>query len=52
LIAQLSGEELTSLEDYVVESGFATLEAWVSKIRHFIPSGRAMYLYRIEVVGK
>ena len=52
LVAQLSEKNLPSLKDNVGESGFATLEDWISKIRRFIPSGRAMYLYKVELVGK
>lgn len=50
LIAQLSDKELPTLEAYVAESGFDTLEAWISKIKYFIPPGRAMYLYKVEVL--
>ncbi len=49
LVMQLDESGLSLLEEYVVESGFATLEGWVSKIRHFIPSDRPIYLYRVEV---
>ena len=49
LIAQLSDKELPTLEAYVAESGFDTLEAWVSKIRYFIPPGRVMYLYKVTI---
>jgi len=50
LIARLSDEDVPSLKPYVDESGFTTLKAWISKIRHFIPSGRVMYLYRVKLV--
>ncbi len=52
LVAQLSDEDLPSLESYVTESGFATLGDWISKIRQFIPPGKTMYLYKVEMVGK
>lgn len=50
LVVQLDESELPLLEDYVTESGFDSLVAWVGKIRYFIPSGIPMYLYRVELV--
>lgn len=38
------------LEPYYKESGFDTLDAWWTKIKHFIPQpGAEKYLYKVEV---
>ena len=52
LMAQLDEQSLSVLEDYVTKSGFATLDDWISKIQQFIPSGKTMYLYKVELLGK
>lgn len=40
------------LTDYVKESGFPTIDAWWTKIKHFIPINLDIkYIYKVEVVS-
>ena len=48
LVAEgLPGE--LDLASYVTKSGFGSVEAWLRKIRHFIPESYPAFLYKVVV---